>query len=86
MFFLSLLLIYYFKSNDDVYFQNPCPEIKAGFLSRLVFAWFDGLVLLGYKKPLEQTDLWDLSPDNSSHAIVPIFEKHWLKSVEKSKK
>lgn len=51
-----------------------------------MFAWFDGLIAQGYKKPLEQSDLWDISRDNSTKEIVPLFENHWLKSVEKGKR
>lgn len=60
--------------------------MKASFLSKLVFAWFDRLILQGYKKPLEQNDLWDISPKYSSREIVPVFENHWNRTVEKCKK
>lgn len=65
-------------------FQNPSPEITAGFLSSLVYSWFDKLAWKGFKKPLEHSDLWDINPEDTSSEITPIFEKHWQKSLQKS--
>lgn len=65
-------------------FQKPYPELGASFLSRLLFAWFDPLAWKGYRNPLEQDDLWDMNPEDSSKEIMPIFMKHWEKSVAKA--
>ncbi|KAH1009382.1 hypothetical protein HUJ04_001743 [Dendroctonus ponderosae] len=65
--------------------QNECPEDGAGFLSRMLFSWFDTLTWKGFKNPLEMKDLWDLNPADSAAEIVPIFEKHWQNTLSKSK-
>ena len=76
----SMIFIY-------VYFlQDVCPENQSSFLSRLLFAWFDPFAWKGYRKPLEDEDLWSLDYSNSSGSIVPKFEKHWKKALEKVKK
>ncbi|XP_074036471.1 multidrug resistance-associated protein 1-like [Leptinotarsa decemlineata] len=64
--------------------QNPCPEESAGFLSRLLFAWFDGLAWKGFRKPLERDDLWEMNPENCSRELVPTFEKYWQNSLRKA--
>lgn len=64
-------------------FQNPSPEQSAGFLSHLLFLWFDKLTLTGFKRPLEQKDLWDMNPEDSSRELVPKFEKYWHKTLQK---
>ncbi|KAF7705073.1 hypothetical protein HF521_020359 [Silurus meridionalis] len=62
---------------------NPCPELSAGFLSRMTFWWFTRMAIKGYKSPLENKDLWSLNEDDSSKVVVPKLLKEW--EVEKSK-
>lgn len=56
---------------------NPCPENRAGFLSRLTFWWFTKMVILGYRRPLEEKDLWSLNKDISSQDAVPKLLEVW---------
>uniref|UniRef100_A0A8C2UJK1 ATP binding cassette subfamily C member 3 n=1 Tax=Coturnix japonica TaxID=93934 RepID=A0A8C2UJK1_COTJA len=49
---------------------NPSPELTSGFLSRLTFWWFTSFAIRGYKKPLEDKDLWSLNEDDVSKNIV----------------
>jgi len=37
-----------------------CPEESANWWSRLFFCYVDGILKLGYGKPLNQEDIWDL--------------------------
>ncbi|XP_063702153.1 multidrug resistance-associated protein 1 isoform X3 [Culicoides brevitarsis] len=64
--------------------EKPCPEMRSSFLSRILFSWFDGLALLGYKKPLETKDLWDMRYEDSSSVVSPAFHKHWNKLIGKA--
>lgn len=64
--------------------ERPCPEENASFLSRMLFTWFDPLAWTGFRKPLEQTDLWDMKPEDSAKEVVPLFERHWLETLEKN--
>lgn len=50
----------------------PVPEVrdvshehKASFFSQLFFAWQGPLMVTGYKRPLEQKDIWSVNPDRS---------------------
>ncbi|KFW92975.1 Canalicular multispecific organic anion transporter 2, partial [Phalacrocorax carbo] len=56
---------------------NPCPELTSGFLSRLTFWWFTSMAILGYKRPLEEKDLWSLNEDDTSKIIVQQLSKEW---------
>ncbi|NXA36024.1 MRP3 protein, partial [Eudromia elegans] len=56
---------------------NPCPELTSGFLSRLTFWWFTSMAILGYKRPLEDKDLWSLNEDDTSRKIVQRLSKEW---------
>ncbi|XP_071968860.1 ATP-binding cassette sub-family C member 3 isoform X2 [Engystomops pustulosus] len=58
---------------------NPCPEAEAGFLSRLTFWWFTRLAILGYRRPLEDKDLWSLNEDDTSKEVVTKLIKEWEK-------
>ncbi|NXE76012.1 MRP3 protein, partial [Cochlearius cochlearius] len=58
---------------------NPCPELTSGFLSRLTFWWFTSMAILGYKRPLEDKDLWSLNEDDTSKIIVQQLSKEWDK-------
>lgn len=53
-------------------------------MSKLFFAWFDRLALKGYRNPLEHKDLWDMNPEDTSKEVMPLFAKHWEKSVAKA--
>ncbi|KAJ7415101.1 Canalicular multispecific organic anion transporter 2 [Pitangus sulphuratus] len=57
--------------------QNPCPELNSGFLSRLTFWWFTSMAIHGYKRPLEEKDLWSLNEDDTSKIIVQQLSKEW---------
>ncbi|NWY90232.1 MRP3 protein, partial [Loxia curvirostra] len=56
---------------------NPCPELNSGFLSRLTFWWFTSMAIHGYKRPLEEKDLWSLNKDDTSKTIVQQLSKEW---------
>uniref|UniRef100_A0A0F7ZCE2 ATP-binding cassette, sub-family C (CFTR/MRP), member 3 n=1 Tax=Crotalus adamanteus TaxID=8729 RepID=A0A0F7ZCE2_CROAD len=64
---------------------NPCPELNSGFLSRITFWWFTSLVIQGYKKPLEDKDLWSLNADDKSEVIVQKLQKEWDKQKQRGK-
>ncbi|XP_050541854.1 multidrug resistance-associated protein 1 isoform X1 [Daktulosphaira vitifoliae] len=65
--------------------EKPCPEVKASYPSRILFSWFDTMAWTGYKRPLEAKDLWSMNYEDSSREVVPIFDKHWERSLIKAK-
>jgi len=40
---------------------------------------------LGYKKPLEPSDLWDLNDEDTAKVLAPAYDKDWTLSVEKAR-
>lgn len=65
--------------------SNICPEERASFLSKISFWWVTGLVVKGYRKVLENEDLWSLSSYLTSSHIVVDFNRYWAKEMEKYK-
>ncbi|XP_037363447.1 multidrug resistance-associated protein 1 isoform X2 [Talpa occidentalis] len=65
---------------------NPCPESGASFLSRITFWWITGMMIRGYRHPLESTDLWSLNKEDKSEQVVPVLVKNWKKECAKSRK
>uniref|UniRef100_A0A8B9GD33 Multidrug resistance-associated protein 1 n=1 Tax=Amazona collaria TaxID=241587 RepID=A0A8B9GD33_9PSIT len=58
---------------------NPCPEFSTSFLSRITFWWITGLMIQGYRRPLEAKDLWSLNKEDKSEEIVPGLARNWAK-------
>ncbi|XP_067399370.1 multidrug resistance-associated protein 1-like isoform X2 [Emydura macquarii macquarii] len=67
--------------------QKKCsPEENASFFSKVTYSWYSRVITLGYKKPLEREDLFELNESDSPYTICPNFEKHWRKSFLKATK
>ncbi|XP_020848542.2 multidrug resistance-associated protein 1-like isoform X1 [Phascolarctos cinereus] len=47
----------------------------------MTYSWFNSIIILGYKKPLEREDLFELNDSDSSYNVCPIFEKQWRKNI-----
>ena len=47
---------------------------------------FYSLIIQGYNQTLKQDDLWPLIPENRSENVIPCFEEHWNKEMEKTKR
>uniref|UniRef100_A0A673JUE1 Multidrug resistance-associated protein 1 n=1 Tax=Sinocyclocheilus rhinocerous TaxID=307959 RepID=A0A673JUE1_9TELE len=70
----------------NVFVQNPCPESGASFLSRITFWWITGLMVTGYKRPLEEKDLWSLNTEDKSQRVVPQLVRRWDQECNKVKR
>uniref|UniRef100_A0A8B9GAN0 Multidrug resistance-associated protein 1 n=1 Tax=Amazona collaria TaxID=241587 RepID=A0A8B9GAN0_9PSIT len=65
--------------SETVNDSNPCPEFSTSFLSRITFWWITGLMIQGYRRPLEAKDLWSLNKEDKSEEIVPGLARNWAK-------
>ncbi|KAL4659053.1 multidrug resistance-associated protein 1-like isoform X1 [Arapaima gigas] len=65
---------------------NPCPEAGASFLSNITFWWITGMMMQGFKRPLEEKDLWTLREADTSNRIVPHLMRHWNKEWHKAQR
>ncbi|XP_042722307.1 multidrug resistance-associated protein 1-like isoform X3 [Lagopus leucura] len=65
--------------------QEKCsPEENVSFFNKLTYSWFSRLISIGYKKPLERDDLFELNESDSPYSVGPNFEKQWRKEIQKS--
>lgn len=62
--------------------SNPTPEPFVGFVQSILFTWFDRFAWTGYRRSLEAEDMWDINPSDRSDEMVPVFDRHWKRSVE----
>ncbi|KAM8819880.1 multidrug resistance-associated protein 1-like [Eudromia elegans] len=60
------------------------PEEDVFVYSKLTYSWFTRLISIGYKKPLERDDLFELNESDSPYSVCPKFEKQWRKELQKS--
>ncbi|NXM50901.1 MRP1 protein, partial [Gymnorhina tibicen] len=72
--------------SETVNDPNPCPEFSASFLSRITFWWITGLMIQGYRSPLEAKDLWSLNKEDKSEEVVPGLARNWAKEWSKTKR
>uniref|UniRef100_A0A8D0L527 Multidrug resistance-associated protein 1 n=1 Tax=Sphenodon punctatus TaxID=8508 RepID=A0A8D0L527_SPHPU len=72
--------------SETVNDPNPCPESSASFLSKITFWWITGLMIQGYRHPLEAKELWSLNKEDTSVEVVPGLTRNWAKECAKTKK
>jgi len=53
------------------------PEERAGLCSRVYFIWMSPLMLLGWARPLQATDLPGLSEEDTAESVRGAFEAAW---------
>ena len=63
--------------------RSVWPEYASSLLSRLGFTWFDPMVKLGTKTPLEMSDLWLLHDNESSAKNCSEFDVLWQNEVRR---
>ncbi|NP_001161802.1 multidrug resistance protein 1 [Oncorhynchus mykiss] len=71
------------STDAHTYRKNPCPVEDASFLSKMLFWWFGGLVIRGYRTPLQAEDLWCLREEDSSDCIIADLEIDWARECTK---
>nr|KAG5699780.1 hypothetical protein BaRGS_013500 [Batillaria attramentaria] len=64
----------------------PCPETTCSFPSFLNFWWMTKMVVIGYKRDLTESDLWQLNRSEQSDTLVPVFERAWREEVMRCRK
>nr|KAG5688930.1 hypothetical protein BaRGS_014915 [Batillaria attramentaria] len=66
--------------------EVPCPETTCSFPSFLNFWWMTKMVVIGYKRDLTESDLWQLNRSEQSDTLVPVFERAWREEVMRCRK
>ncbi|PNH04685.1 hypothetical protein TSOC_009131 [Tetrabaena socialis] len=58
------------------------PEETAGFLSHVFFSYCNGLVRMGYSRPLEHDELWDVAARDDAAAVSGRFQAALASTVD----
>lgn len=61
------------------------PLANANIINRIFFQWMTPIMVLGYQRPLEATDLWALSEDLSAKQLGGQLNKDWERRVREAK-
>lgn len=59
--------------------------MRANFFSKLGFSWLNPLLLLGYKRPLEMSDLHEIPSKYHSQQVAEAFGRIWDEEKQKAK-
>ena len=51
----------------------------------MVFAWFDSIIKKGWKNPITEEDLYDISPEYTCRSVMETWNKHWKSQVDDKK-
>ncbi|KAJ8363882.1 hypothetical protein SKAU_G00127130 [Synaphobranchus kaupii] len=81
--FLSCFADHPPSSGKPIIVKNPCPVQDASFLSKILFWWFSGIVIKGYRSPLQAEDLWSLREEDTSDKIISDLEQEWTAECTK---
>jgi hypothetical protein len=61
-------------------------KVKPNFISRLFFAWMNGILKLGYKRTLTDDDLPLLSDENKAQDLVNDLNELWMDEINNAEK
>ncbi|KAJ7650716.1 ABC protein [Roridomyces roridus] len=63
---------------DTLEAAEVTPMVSASWLSQLTYAWITPIMILGYQRALQATDLWKVAPQQEAGYISDKFEAAWL--------
>ncbi|KAG0083144.1 hypothetical protein BGZ92_011054 [Podila epicladia] len=61
--------------DDPHYYESP--EMKASLISFLTYSWMDPLFRTGYRRQLQEEDLWDMAPKWTAAVVGPELTASW---------
>ncbi|KAK7893416.1 hypothetical protein WMY93_022568 [Mugilogobius chulae] len=61
------------------------PAATANFFSKIFFWWLNPLFSIGYKRPLEEDDLYEVLPEDRSQHLGQELQRHWDQNVQNAK-
>ncbi|XP_060681943.1 multidrug resistance-associated protein 4 isoform X2 [Hemiscyllium ocellatum] len=66
--------------------DKPNPMVAANIFSKVFFCWLNPLFRIGYKRRLEENDLYKVPPEDGSEKLGEELQRYWDKEVQKAKK
>ncbi|XP_050391108.1 ATP-binding cassette sub-family C member 4 [Patella vulgata] len=64
---------------------NPNPVLNANIFSRIFFWWLNPIFKIGYERPLEVQDMYNVNKEDSSDTLGDQLEREWFKELAKVK-
>ncbi|KAL8228774.1 hypothetical protein R6Q57_013674 [Mikania cordata] len=65
--------------------EQVCPERHTNIISSIFFSWMDPLMLLGYKRPLTEKDIWKLDTWDQTETLNSKFQIYWAEEIRRPK-
>ncbi|KAI1319870.1 P-loop containing nucleoside triphosphate hydrolase protein [Xylariaceae sp. FL0255] len=62
--------------------KMPSAEAQAGFFSLLTFQWMAPLMNVGYRRPLQQQDLWEVNPRRSVEVMTAKCKESFIRRTK----
>ncbi|XP_035030030.2 ATP-binding cassette sub-family C member 4 isoform X2 [Hippoglossus stenolepis] len=62
------------------------PSASANLLSKIFFCWLNPLFRIGYKKKLEEDDMYKVLPEDASHRLGEELQGYWNREVQQAAK
>ncbi|KAJ3413134.1 hypothetical protein HDV05_008472 [Chytridiales sp. JEL 0842] len=59
-----------------------CPEVNAGWLSKITFMWLTSIFVKGWKRPLEAADMWTLGEKMQAQNLADRFAVVWAEQLK----
>ncbi|KAJ1932862.1 hypothetical protein EC988_009314, partial [Linderina pennispora] len=79
-------MLYELVDEDDEdytgYSTYQSPEERANIFERLTFSWMTPLLELGYNKPLQLEDTWELMPEYQPDVVTDNFQRNWQAELQ----
>ena len=77
---LTLIALFSRKGNKPVQLEyegelEPSKEPLASLISLATFSWLDPIILLGYRRTLELSDVWNLMPEDKAAAVLADYRQ-----------
>ena len=69
----------------DEFQRPPNPELTSNPFSRAIYSWLDPILEIGFRRVLEDYDLYELNHTDQARTIMSAFAKYWSKQLEKAK-
>ncbi|XP_070201750.1 multidrug resistance-associated protein 1-like [Littorina saxatilis] len=70
-------------SDYTLFDDKPCPLNTCSFPSFLFFSWMTKLMINGYRRDLDESDLWTLPEEERSEYLVPTFKQLWQEEEQR---
>lgn len=65
--------------------RGSFPERGANVISWLLFGWMGPLMKLGFRRPIEEKDVWKLDEWDRTETLQRTFQRHWEAELRREK-